>query len=68
MPENNERFNNQSELLRGTPYHSLRFATEYLLNLQSFGVFADTSQTAKRLDANIITRRWLLGRLPSTKC
>jgi len=66
MPENNERFNNLSELLRAATYHVPRFATEILLNLRTFGVFADTSQTAADVDTNIIIRLWLSGRLPST--
>ena len=36
MPENNERFNYQSELLRGERYHSLPLATEDLSNLRRF--------------------------------
>ena len=42
MPENNERFNNQSELLRLQRYHSLPLATEDLSNLRRFASPIDT--------------------------
>ena len=46
MPENNERFNYQSELLRRERYHSLPLATEQLSNLRRLVGSTDTN-TAK---------------------
>ena len=46
MPENNERFNYQSELLRRERYHSLPLATEDLSNLRRLVGSTDTN-TAK---------------------
>ena len=43
MPENNERFNNQSELLRRERYHSLPLATEDLSNLRRLVAATDTN-------------------------
>ena len=43
MPENNERFNNQSELLRRERYHSLPLATEDLSNLRRLVAPTDTN-------------------------
>jgi hypothetical protein len=43
MPENNERFNNQSELLRRERYHSLPLATEDLSNLRRLVGPTDTN-------------------------
>lgn len=45
MPENNERFNYQSELLRRERYHSLRLATEDLSNLRRFIAPNDTNES-----------------------
>lgn len=45
MPENNERFNNQSELLRLQRYHSLPLATEDLSNLRRLVESTDTNPT-----------------------
>jgi len=43
MPENNERFNYQSELLHRERYHSLPLATEQLSNLRRFIAPTDTN-------------------------
>ena len=54
MPENNERFNYQSELLRGERYHSLPLATEDLSNLRRFAPPIDTIETETDLSHIII--------------
>lgn len=45
MPENNARFNYQSELLRRERYHSLPLATEDLSNLRRFIAPNDTNES-----------------------
>ena len=56
MPENNERFNYQSELLRRERYHSLPLATEQLSNLRRF-IAPDDTNGRKSYMAAIIIRQ-----------
>lgn len=56
MPENNERFNYQSELLRRERYHSLPLATEDLSNLRRF-IAPDDTNGRKSYMAAIIIRQ-----------